>query len=155
MTKDEYAQRADGMRDKLYRVAYAYLSSETGAVEAVCEAVYRGFCHLNRLREPAYLDTWLTRILLNACADEKKRQKREPAFDALPEGAQEQFDALPLHDALLRLPQSLRDVIMLRYFAGLTLHETAEALRIPKGTAVSRQQKALKLPRLDFEEESE
>ena len=46
----------------------------------------------------------------------------------LPETAQEEFDALPLKEALRRLPKDLRDVIILRYFTGLTLEETAQAL---------------------------
>ena len=45
------------------------------------------------------------------------------------------------------------DVIILRYFAGYTLTETAETLKIPQGTAATRQRRALKLLRLELEEE--
>jgi RNA polymerase sigma-70 factor (ECF subfamily) len=41
----------------------------------------------------------------------------------------------------------------LRYFSGFTLVETARMLKIPQGTAASRQRKALKLLRLELEEE--
>ena len=68
----------------------------------------------------------------------------------LPDTAQEQFDALPLKEAIRRLPKDLREVIILRYFAGLTLEETAKILEIPRGTVSSRQKKALGLLRLDL-----
>ena len=47
-----------------------------------------------------------------------------------------------------RLPRELKEVIILRYFSGLTLAETARALDIPQGTAATRQRKALRLLRL-------
>ena len=82
-----------------------------------------------------------------------RRRKRELAVAELPETAQEEFDALPLKEALRRLPKDLRDVIILRYFTGLTLEETAQALDIPRGTVSTRQKKALSLLRLELTDE--
>lgn len=84
------------------------------------------------------------------CNTELRRRKRELSVDELPETAQEQFDALPLKEALRRLPKDLRDVIVLRYFTGLTLEETARTLDIPRGTVSTRQKKALALLRLEL-----
>ena len=124
-------------------------------MDAVDEAVYKGFCACKRLRQPEFFDTWLTRILINVCNTELRRRRRELSVDELPETAQEQFDALPLKEALRRLPRDLRDVIVLRYFTGLTLEETARALDIPRGTVSTRQKKALTLLRLELTDEKE
>ncbi|MFR6184123.1 MAG: RNA polymerase sigma factor [Lawsonibacter sp.] len=97
--------------------------------------------------------TWLTRILLNACADELRRRRREIAFAQPPETAAPDYDALPLRDAVARLPQELRAVVVLRYFSGYTLAETAEILSLPAGTVSTRQRKALALLRLELCEE--
>ena len=94
------------------------------------EAVYQGFLHYKRLRQPEYFATWMTRILINACNAELRRRKRELAVAELPETAAEAFDALPLREAVARLPRELRAVVVLRYFQGLTLAETAQALDI-------------------------
>ena len=64
----------------------------------------------------------------------------------------EELDSLPLREALQRLPKELKDVVILRYFSGCTLAETAETLQIPQGTVVTRQRRALKLLRLELEE---
>ena len=148
MTEDAYAVRADVLKEKLYGMAWLYLGSQSLAVDAVDEAVYRGLCACGKLREERYFDTWLTRILINVCHAELRRNKREVAVAELPETAQEEFDALPLRDAIGRLPRDLREVIILRYFTGLTLAETARTLDIPQGTAATRQRKALQLLRL-------
>ncbi|MGN8896397.1 sigma-70 family RNA polymerase sigma factor [Flavonifractor sp. HCP28S3_F3] len=150
MTELEYLERAEGVRGKLYRAALLTLGSESAAVDAVDEAVYKGYLSYRKLRDPQYLETWLVRILINVCRDELRRRKRELAVEELPETAGEEFDALPLKEAIRRLPAQLRDVIVLRYFTGLTLEETAAALDLPRGTVSTRQRKALALLKLDL-----
>lgn len=153
MTEQEFAARAEALKARLYRTAYLYLGSEACALDAVDEAIYLGLLHYRRLRQPEYFDTWLTRILINACNAELRRRKRELAVEELPETAAEVYDALPLKEAVRRLPKELRAVVILRYFQGLTLAETAEALSIPAGTVSTRQRKALSLLKLELTEE--
>ena len=150
MTELEYLERAEALRGRLYAAGFLTLGSESAAVDAVDEAVYKGYRAYSKLRQPEYFNTWLFRILLNVCRDELRRRKRELAVEELPETAQEQFDTLPLKEAIRRLPEQLRSVIILRYFTGLTLEETAQTLGIPRGTAATRQRKALALLRLDL-----
>lgn len=152
MSEQEFARRAEALKARLYRTALLYLGSETAAVDAVDEAVYKGFLARKKLRQPEYFSTWLTRILINVCNQELRRRKRETATDVLPETAVEEFDALPLKEAVEQLPQDLRAVIVLRYFTGLTLAETAAALNVPPGTVSTRQQKGLSLLRLELED---
>lgn len=153
LTEQEYIARAEALKGKLYRTAALMLGSESAAVDAVDEAFYKGFRGYKKLRQPEFFDTWLTRILINVCNTELRRRKRELAVAELPETAREEFDALPLKEAVRRLPRELREVIILRYFTGLTLEETAKALDIPRGTVTSRQKKALGLLRLELTDE--
>ena len=155
MTDAEYARRAHALRQKLYKTALLYLSDEASALEAVDEAVYKGLRSHKKLRQKEYFDTWLTRILINECRNEQRRRQRVQPVETLPETAAEAYDALPLKEAVARLPGELRDVVILRFFAGYTLQETADALVIPRGTAATRQRRALSLLRLELEEEVE
>jgi len=155
LTDAEYARRAHALRQKLYKTALLYLSDEASALEAVDEAVYKGLRSHKKLRQEEYFDTWLTRILINECRNEQRRRQRVQPVETLPETAAEAFDALPLKEAVARLPGELRDVVILRFFAGYTLQETADALVIPRGTAATRQRRALSLLRLELEEEVE
>ena len=74
--------------------------------------------------------------------------------DALPDTAgPDAYDALPLKEAIRRLPEELRAVVILRFFTGYTQAETAAALDIPQGTVATRQRRALALLRLELGEE--
>lgn len=150
LTELEFIQKAEGVKKRLYRTALLYLGSESMALDAVDETVYKGFCGYKKLRREEFFETWMTRILINVCSSELRRRRRETVLEELPETAAEEFDALPLKEAVARLPQDLRAVVVLRYFTGLTLAETAEALDIPQGTVSTRQRRALQLLKLEL-----
>lgn len=153
MNNEEYAKRVEEIRGRLYKTAFLYLGSESLALDAVDEAVYKGLCNHKKLRQPEYFTTWMTRILMNECHNEQRRQKRLRPLEEVQELLTEDYDSLPLKEAIKRLPKELKEVIILRYFTGYTLAETAETLKIPQGTAATRQRKALQLLKLEFEEE--
>ena len=153
MNNEEFGKRIENIRLRLYKTALLYLGSEALALDAVDEAVYKALCSYKKLRQPEYFDTWITRILINECYNELRRQKRFRPIDELPESSVEVFDALPLKEAIRRLPRELKEVVILRYFAGFTLIETAETLQIPQGTVATRQRKALKVLKQELSEE--
>lgn len=155
MNNEEFARRVESIRVKLYKTAILYLGSESQAQDALDETVYKALCGYHKLRRPEYFDTWITRILINECHNLLRHQNRETPVETLPETEAEALDTLPLKEAIRCLPEELKEVVILRYFSGLTLQETAQLLKIPQGTAVTRQRKALKLLRLELEEEGE
>ena len=151
LRKEEFAKKIENVRSKLYKTAMLYLGNETMAMDVLDETIYKAFCGYRRLREEQYFDTWITRILINECHNEQRRQKRYQDLEEIPETAEEVYDSLPLKEAVKRLPEDLKTIIILRYFAGFSLVETAEMLNIPQGTAATRQRKALKLLKLELE----
>ena len=153
MNNEEFATRVEAIRGKLYKTAFLYMGNEALALDVVDEAVYKALCSHWRLRKPEYFGTWITRILINECHNELRRKKRLCSLEELPETAAEEFDSLPLKEALRRLPKDLKDVVILRFFTGYTVAETAEMLNIPIGTVSTRQRRALQLLRLELEEE--
>ena len=154
MDHETFAARVQALRGRLYRTAYLYLGSEADALEAVDEAVYQALRALKKLRQPEFFDTWITRILLNECHKELRRRKQLAPEEALPETAgSDAYDGLPLKEAVRRLPEDLRAVIILRFFSGLSQAETAAALEVPQGTVATRQRRALQLLRLELGEE--
>ena len=154
MDKREFAEQVEAVKQQLYKTAYLYLHNEASALEAVDESIYKALKSLKTLRQPEYFTTWLTRILINECKKELKRLSRVSPAEYLPfeEGEDAAYDALPLKEAIGRLPEELRAVVILRYFSGYTLAETAETLGIPQGTVVTRQRRALALLKLYLEE---
>ena len=137
MEREEFAARVQDIREQLYRTAYGYLGNPHDSLEAVDEAVYQGFRARGKLRQPEFFTTWMTRILIRVCYRELRRRTRQQEAPVEEQGA-EDYDGLPLREAIERLPEELRQVIVLRYFTGLTQAETAQALEIPQGTVVTR-----------------
>lgn len=153
MGEQEFIERVEAVKGRLYRTALAYLGGEASALEAVDETVYQALRHLRQLRQAEFFETWLTRILINTCKRELRRLRYLRPAEYLPEEQEGfDFDALPLREAIARLPEELRRVIVLRYFGDLTQAQTAAALEIPQGTVATRQRKALALLKLDLEE---
>ena len=151
MNTEEFAAKVEGIRSKLYKTAYIYMGSEHAALDALDEAVYKALRACKKLRQPEFFDTGMTRIVINECCNELRHRKKQLSLDEIPEEAAERFDALPLKEAVRSLPRELRDLVILRYFAGYTLRETAEILDIPPGTAATRQRRALSLLRLELD----
>lgn len=63
------------------------------------------------------------------------------------------YENLDLHQALQQLPIQLQEVIILRYFEDLKIDEVAHILTLPVSTAKSRLYKALKLLKIELEQE--
>lgn len=151
--KDDYISFITENKEMLYRVAYGYLRDETKSLDAVDEAVYQGYAHRHDLREPKYLKTWVTRILINECLKIIRNAKRELNMEVLPE---EPFspdeNSMYLRHALNNLPEELRRIIVLRYFGGYTIAETANIMDIPEGTVSTRTRKALEILKVEVSE---
>ena len=148
--KENYISLITKNKEMLYRVAYGYLRDETKSVDAVDEAVYQGYVHRHSLREPKYLKTWVTRILINECLKIIRNSKRELNMEILPEESYSSGeDSIYLKHAVNNLPEDLRKIITLRYFGGYTISETAEILEIPEGTVSTRARKALEILRIE------
>lgn len=113
----------------------------------------RGWRACGRLRHPEYFTTWLTRILLNECSREKKRQDREQAVDQLPEQAWEDPDHLHLRAAVQALPEQLRAVILLRYSSTVLCGRRQSCCGCRGARVHTREKKALKLLKLELSEE--
>lgn len=151
LPEEKFITEFDSLKEQLYRFAYLYLRNETLALEAVDETVFLAYKSIHKLRQPEYFKTWITRILINVCKKELKHAKQTVPFEEAGEPAQEDYDALPLKDAIAKLPEELQVIINLRYFNEYTLVETAEILKLPQGTVATRQRKALALLRLELE----
>jgi RNA polymerase sigma-70 factor, ECF subfamily len=147
-------------KDVLYRTAFAYVKNEDDAIEIVQEAVYKAFVSISNLKEPAYLNTWLTRILINCAIDHIQKKKRVTLFSNMivneassSDTASSVEEKMDLVDAMGRLEEKYKTVIILKYFQDLTTFQIAEILKCPVGTVKTRIHSALKILKLDLKEE--
>jgi RNA polymerase sigma factor (sigma-70 family) len=67
----------------LYKTALAYLGNKEDSLEAIQEVTYRAYRSIYDLQKPAYVKTWLIRIMINYCNDQLKKNKRVLLGDEL------------------------------------------------------------------------
>ena len=139
MNDQEYMRRVRGMEGKLYRVAQAILWREADSMDAVQEAVFRGWMKKDGLNDPERFEAWLVRILVNQCRDMLRRRKREPMPLAGEIPAEDRLcEDLQLRLALKQLPEKYRLPLVLHHMEGWPVNEVARMLNIPRGLATSR-----------------
>lgn len=151
LTKESYLSFITSYKSVMYKIAYGYLSSEADSMEAVDEAVYLGYAKIRQLREPDALKSWITRILINECYRMLRNRKKEVPAEHLPEIKAEEYEtSMTVKTAVESLPEELKEIIILRYFADYSVKDTAIFLDLPQGTVATRARKALELLKEDL-----
>ncbi len=151
---DCFVQLCDTLKSRLFYTAKGILGEESLALDAVSEAVFRAYKGIKRLREPQYVGTWFTRIILNVSKDMHKRKMHEITVNIMPEGRHiDNYDELNFNELIENLPLELREIVSLKYYSEYTLIEISTILKIPEGTVKSRLNRALKMLRLEVSNE--
>jgi RNA polymerase sigma factor (sigma-70 family) len=97
---------------------------------------------------PAKLDGYARRVLVNALIDEKRGvfRRREQVWADVPDRPQSterDGDRYGLLEALGQVPPRMRAAVVLRHVEGLSIEETADALRCSTGTVKSQTTRGL------------
>ncbi len=128
------------LQTQLYRIAFVYVRNEDDAVDIFQQSVVRAFEGLPKLKEPKYFSTWLTRIVINCSKSyiEKNNQIKltDPLnFDDYESKSTTNIDEqLDLWQALSRLEEKYKTVLLLRFYQDLVVKEIALILDCPEGT---------------------
>jgi RNA polymerase sigma-70 factor (ECF subfamily) len=131
--------------DHLYAIACLILRDRDQAADAFQETLVKAWRQLPQLRDNDRFEAWMRALLVSACADARRRQRRwtsdvrviqiEPSVD---DESNHFADREVLERAFRRLTPDQRAVVVLHFYADLSLSEIATAIGIPPGTAKSR-----------------
>lgn len=147
MDKETFARQVTQMRTAMYRVAASYLRGEADRLDAVSEAIAKGWEKRGTLRDERLFSTWMTRILIRECINIQRRQRRMTPVDTLPEQATEEMEASGLEEAIDCLPQRQRTMVVLHYVEGYDVREIAAMMTTTKSAVcagLSRARKRLR-----------
>ena len=119
---------------------------------------------MRKLRKPESFYSWLLGIAGRVAKEQFRAElhlRRDcQAAETMTTGAAGPADDYPLEEALAVLPENQRQVILLRYYEGLSCQEVATRLGLPLGTVTKTLSRAYLLLRheleaRDFRESSE
>ncbi|WP_166354408.1 SigE family RNA polymerase sigma factor [Phytoactinopolyspora limicola] len=145
---DEFTTYVDARRHHLRRTAYVICGDWHMAEDLVQTALVKLYIAWRRVRRDGAEDAYVRRIIVRAFLDEKRRpwRREKVGLDGFDMAAPE---SLPLEDsdallaALKGLPARQRATVVLRYWYGLSVDETADDLRCSPGTVKSQTARAV------------
>jgi RNA polymerase sigma-70 factor (ECF subfamily) len=158
-----FAQLVRRWEEPIRRLCARMLGDAHRGEDLAQDAFARVFARRKDYQPSGKFSTWLWRIALNLCYDELRRLKRrgEESLDSADapvlDEAQSWITPIPAPDealvaqeqgelvreAMLRLPEVYRSVLILRHYEDLKFREIAEVLDLPEGTVKSRMAEAL------------
>ena len=135
---DAYGQLITKYQEYLYKMAFLYMKNQQDALDVVGTTILKGFQNIKTLKNPEWFKTWITRILINTANDELKKIVYFTDIEDVRILKQNKGVSLEekcdLENAVNRLPEKYRVVIILKYFSGLSVNEIAYAIEAPVGT---------------------
>lgn len=159
--REAFAILFEQYKNLVYKTAYLMLGEPTEAEDALQEVFVQVYKSLSGFdpRKAAFT-TWLYRVTFNHCLNHRRRKHPftlpledfSAALKSEFPGAQ-LADEEVLQQAVGRLTDRQRAVVILRYFWDLPYAEIAQILEVPLGTVKSRIDLALKTLRKVLEEQ--
>ncbi|MDE5716751.1 MAG: sigma-70 family RNA polymerase sigma factor [Lachnospiraceae bacterium] len=144
----------------LYKTAFLYVKNEADSLDAVQECVTKGMLGIEKLKEPRYFKTWITKILINCIRQDKKKAQTISLDEYLETGIENYMieEKVDLYDAIDSLKNQYKTVVILFYFQELKIREIAQIMDIPEGSVKAmlyRAKKQLRSRLTDNVEEKE
>lgn len=124
----------------LYGIAKRMLNNDEDIADAMQEAVLSAYERLYTLKNEAYFNTWICKILINQCNKLLNKNKFVSTMDVdvLPLQHHDDLQQLELEDALNSLNKDYKIAFILYYIVGLNTKEISIFLKEPEGTIKSR-----------------
>jgi RNA polymerase sigma-70 factor, ECF subfamily len=145
-------------RDRIYTRAFSMMRNEDEALDLSQEAWVKGWQRLSQFQRESSFSTWMTRIVINLCLDQLRRQKRVRAesierLDEEAGGFERQMPAIVVNPterlergelrqridrALDQLSHEHRTVLVLHEFEEMPYKNIAKSMDCSIGTVMSR-----------------
>lgn len=154
-----YRGLVEKYQGRVYAMTYGMLRNREDARDITQEAFVKAYHNLESFRLESSFYTWLYRIAMNLAIDFVRKRKRRPttSFEEGVAAREGDGSIAAIHhqdsprrtmerqqlygrimDAMEKLPDDQRQVVLLRELEGLSYKEISEVMDIPEGTVMSR-----------------
>jgi len=138
-------------KDKVFSIAVYSSGGDRAVADDVTQQIFlKLFTAIRQFRGESEFTTWLYRLVVNACLDEKRRRRRLLPFGETvamrnpseKKPQEKQYARLEVaaavREAIGELKPKFRLPILLKYIEGLSYEEIASVMGCSKGTVASR-----------------
>ena len=145
--------------DVVLRTCYIYLADMALAEDALQETFLKVWRSMDRFegRNGSSAKTWIIRIAINTCKNYRasawfRRVDRSKIIEELPPSMTGVTDeSRSIFFEVMELPDKLKQVVLLYYYHGMNMNETAEILKVSRAAVQKRLKKAYELLRIQLE----
>jgi RNA polymerase sigma-70 factor (ECF subfamily) len=149
--RDAFQLLFETYKDKVFSIAVYAVGGDRALADDVTQQIFlKLFTAIGDFRGDSQFTTWLYRLVVNACIDERRRRKRwlpwgetvtmKSTGERKPQ--EKQFARLEVaeavQEAIAELKPKFRLPILLKYIEGLSYEEIASVMGCSKGTVASR-----------------
>ena len=131
------------------RLCFTYMRNRTDAEDAAQETFLKVWRNLDRFegRNGCSPKSWIMRIACNTCRDQlrkswRKHEERSLTPENLPDAGSASHADIELFMDVMNLPEKYRVVLLLVYWQGMTVQETADTIGVALSTVSRRLEKA-------------
>ncbi len=140
----------EAYKDKVFSIAVYSFGGDRSVADDVTQQIFlKLFTAIRKFRGEAEFTTWLYRMVVNACLDERRRRRRFlPWGETMPskigekKPQEKQYARLEIAEAvrvaISELKPKFRLPILLKYVEGMSYEEIANVMGCAKGTVASR-----------------
>ena len=150
--RDAFQCLFEAYKDKVFSIAVYSSSGDRTVAEDVTQQIFlKLFTAIRQFRGDSEFTTWLYRLVVNACLDERRRRKRLLPWDTTTVAMKNPSQKKPqerhyarlevseaVQAAIGELKPKFRLPILLKYIEGLSYEEIASVMGCSKGTVASR-----------------
>ncbi|MED1794958.1 RNA polymerase sigma factor [Brevibacillus nitrificans] len=144
--RDSFIRLMKHVESPLHNTAKSILKKDEDVADALQETILLAYKSLPSLREPGYFKTWIFRILINECKKILASRSRNVSMADIPvkPSFSPEYEDFDLKEAVDRLEEQQRMVVVLFYFEDMPLRQVAEVLAISESAAKMRLSRARK-----------
>lgn len=154
ITKEKAEELYIEFSSYIFNMAFLLTRSQSLSDDITQETLLKIFKYYHTFDESKPIKPWISKITINTIRELKRKQRWLVFTDFLPiqKDAEDSFENKLIQketkdfliDAISKLPNKYKEIIVLYYFEEFTLKEISEILRIPLGTCKSRVHHAIK-----------
>ena len=141
-------------------LAISKINNVTEAEDIAQESFIKAYSHLNKLRQPDRFAGWLSKIVIQQCIDHSRRYAKVQSISTLDTKTFESFDSKLsfssnpglnneqisfIRETVAKLPDKFKQVVIMRFAAGLTSVQIAKELGKRHGTVRTWLHRAYKI----------
>ena len=148
--RDAFRLLFEAYKDKVFSIAVYSFGGDASVADDVTQQIFlKLFTVIQQFRGDSEFTTWLYRMVVNACLDERRRRRRFLSWgDTMPskigekKPQEKQFARIEIAEtvraAIGELKPKFRLAILLKHIEGLSYEEIAVVMGCSKGTVASR-----------------